>query len=99
MPRIVERRADAPFTEFVIQFRVSRKADGQIVGFVMPWLGDHGGTVEQAAEELGRPAAVAFRQALAQCEQEGLRHVWVDDPDNLFAPDKRPLGLANLPPP
>lgn len=99
MAKIVETRADAPFTEFVLRFRVCRGTGGETVGFVMPWLGDHGGSVEQAAEELGQPVALAFQAALRQSEQECLRHVWVDDPDHLFPPDKRPaIRLANIPP-
>lgn len=90
MPVVISSRMDAPFTEFVLEFRVFADEKGDILGFVMPWLGDYGGTAEQAAAQLGQPVKQAFAAALVECAQQGLRYVWVNDPGNLFPPDNTP---------
>jgi hypothetical protein len=41
--------------------------------------------------EFGEPVGEAFLIAVALCEKHNLKILWVNDPERLFPPNKRPV--------
>jgi hypothetical protein len=95
MVRVIEKREDAGPDQSVLVFVVcrSRKDKRTVLGYSKPL-----GVVTDDQHQLlftktncGVPVAEAFRAVVAIAERSNIPFVLVEDPDNLFPPDGRPI--------
>ena len=91
MVSIIERRQEAGEAPFV-EFRVHTDPEGA-PGLATWEYREHAGprAALQAPEcEVGSPVDEVFRDAIRYAVEHGIPFVWVNDPQRLFPPDKRP---------
>jgi hypothetical protein len=87
MTHVIERRQAAAHGETVLELRLFRTKDAEVRAYI---------TCDDVIIDtnmmmlLSRPAAEAFREALALCEKEGVANLWVHDSVGLFPPRDRP---------
>jgi hypothetical protein len=90
MVQVIDRIEDAGGTEY-IKFRVYRSSRDHnlILGSWQHAVDEHGmGSIGQS--QLGVPVEIEFKRAFNEAAQYGVPFLWVDDPEGLFPPGKRP---------
>ncbi len=95
MLRIIEHRDEASPDEHVADFRVypSPEDPRRVLSYVMPYVASPVGESARIRTgfEFGEPVGDAFLIAVALCEKHNLKILWVNDPERLFPPNKRPV--------
>jgi len=92
MVQVIDKLEDADGAEY-IQFRVYRSSNNLILGSWQHAVDEPGrmGSIGQSAPGvLGVSVEIEFQCALSWAAQYGVPFLWVDDPDRLFPPAKRP---------
>jgi hypothetical protein len=90
MTRIVEHRSALPNGPVIeVHVRPCATAEPPIVATVN--VSVFGQDPDPTAFPERLPVNDAFLQALAYAERAGITVVWIDDPNGLFPPDKRPV--------
>ncbi|MGA2795851.1 MAG: hypothetical protein ABSE69_20555 [Roseiarcus sp.] len=95
MTRIIEHRDETSRLGEVAEFRVypSPKDASRVLGYVVPYVASKNSEWAQARTliEYAEPVGEAFLSALALCEKHNVKILWVNDPEHLFPPSKRPV--------
>ena len=99
MLRIIEHRDEASHDEHVAEFRVypSPEDPQRVLGYLMPYVSSPVGELARMRTgfEFGEPVGEAFLIVMTLCEKHDLKILWVNDPDRLFPPNKRPVRDAS----
>jgi hypothetical protein len=90
MVQVIDRMEDAGGAEY-IKFRVYRSPVNP-ERILASW--QHAVEVNRMASigtsQLGVPVEIEFQRAFNEAAQYGVQFLWVDDPEGLFPPAKRP---------
>jgi len=88
MIRIIEHREDISPGEDVFELRVFKTRGGERHAYVVPidMTLDHA-----MMEEISKPVARAFLDALTLCERAQIATLWIHDPLYLFPPQDWPV--------
>ena len=92
MVQVIDRLEDADGAEY-IQFRPYRspRDPKRILASWGPHGVDEPGRMASIGQsQLGTPVKDQFKHAFNEADQYGVPFLWVDDPDGLFPPAKRP---------
>ena len=92
MVQVIDRLEDAGGAEH-IQFRPYRSTrdPNRILASWGPHGVDEPGRMASIGQsQLGTPVALEFKRAFNEAVQYDVPFLWVDDPDGLFSPAKRP---------
>jgi len=90
MVQVIEKMEDAGGAEF-IKFRVYRspRDPNRVLASWLHAVDEHGmGSIGQS--QLGTLVDIEYQRVLYEAAQYGVPFVWVDDPEGLFRPAKRP---------
>lgn len=90
--QVIDRLEDAGGTE-CIQFRPYRSPrdpDRILASWGPHAVDEPARTASLGTSVLGRPVELEFKYAYNEAAQYGVPFLWVDDPNRLFPPDKRP---------
>ena len=88
MVQVINKLEDAAGAEY-IQFRVYRSSNN-LRGGSQHAVDEPGRMASIGQTQLGTPVELEFRRAFNEAVQYGVPFLWVDDPDGLFPPAKRP---------
>jgi hypothetical protein len=90
MVQVIERLEDAGGAEY-IKLRVHRSSRDphRILGSWLHPVDEHG-MASIGQSPLGSPVEIEFKRAFNEAAQHGVPFLWVDDPEGLFPPAKRP---------
>ena len=89
MVQVIDKLEDADGAEY-IQFRVYRSSNNLILGSWQHAVGEPGRMASIGQSQLGTPVELDFKRAFNEAVHYGVPFLWVDDPDRLFPPAKRP---------
>ena len=88
MVQVINKLEDAAGAEY-IQSRVYRSSNN-LRGGSQHAVDEPGRMASIGQTQLGTPVELEFRRAFNEAVQYGVPFLWVDDPDGLFPPAKRP---------
>ena len=84
MVAVIEGKEEAGGARY-IEFKVHRsETDPNLI--LGSWCFAHGASTLVDQSKPGTPVAMEFRHVLDCADQHGIPFVWVNDPDELFAP-------------
>ncbi len=91
MVQVIDRIEDADGAEY-IKFRVYR-SPVNLERILASWqhaVDEVNRMASIGTSQLGVPVAIEFQRAFNEAAQYGVPFLWVDDPEGLFPPAKRP---------
>jgi hypothetical protein len=90
MVQVIDRMEDARGAE-CIKFRVYRspRDPNRTLANWQHGVSEHG-MASIGTSQLGVPVEIEFQRVVNEAAQYGVPFVWVDDPEGLFPPAKRP---------
>ena len=92
MVQVIDRMEDAGGAEYIhLRVRRSRVKHDLILADWGPHGVDEPGRMASIGQsQLGTPVELEFKHAFNEAVQYGVPFLWVDDPEGLFPPAKRP---------